>query len=169
MYRILLPACRADAVRGCLVLAILIAGGVPPAAPADQVAVAPEGSDQSFWASATRALAHGRLDEAEALVRAQPVDAAAAAAIRARLALARGRLAEAEDLLTAVSIAAPTSEAALELGLLYARIGRKAESVGTLTPILRAARAFRQPNELLRAARAARSLGRFRRANQHFR
>lgn len=125
--------------------------------------------DETFLVSAHAALAHGDRDQARALADARASDDAAAAAIRARLAVGEGRLAEAEAILTPAAAAAPVSEAGLELGLFYARLGRHAESIRALAPIIRAARGFAQSRELVRAARASRSLGRFRQANQYFR
>jgi tetratricopeptide (TPR) repeat protein len=137
----------------------------PPAA-AQQAARGPD--VDAVVQAAARAIAHGRYAEAESIARGRGVAAPAAAAVLARLAVARGRYDEAAMLLQPVAAQNPTSEAALEWGLLLLERGRSAEARQVLTPIVSGADAARTPRALLRAARAARALGQFVFANSVF-
>jgi tetratricopeptide (TPR) repeat protein len=149
-----------------VVVALLLAPTASAQAPAarDQV---PE--DQLVFAQATRALAHGRVSEAETLVRSRGTTDPVAAAVLAQLAVRGGHYADAGRMLEPVAAAHPSSEAALELGLLQMMLGDKPVGRRTLSGILGDAGTFRTAGELLRAARAARALGQFRSANALFR
>ena len=74
--------------------------------------------------AAARALIEGRFDEVDAMADKLDARDPSVAAVKARAAIARGRYAEAEALLRPVATRAPTSEAALELGLLLQMLGR---------------------------------------------
>jgi len=125
--------------------------------------------DERAFSQATQALAHGRTSEAEAVARARGTGDQVASALRAQLAIRRGEYAEARRMLEPVVATHPSSEAALELGLLQMMLGDKAVGRRTLSTILGDARTFRTAGELLRAARAARALGQVRSANALFR
>lgn len=91
-----------------------------------------------------------------------------AIALRARAYIARGRYDEAEKLLAPAAAAAPTSDAALELGLLQMYLGRReqgARGLNRLVDTLQAKTAM----DLLRMAQAARALGEFQDSNSFFR
>ena len=125
--------------------------------------------NHSFLRTAQRALAHGDLAEVRRLAGSRDVSDPLAAALRGRLAVRQGDYAEAEGLLVPAASADPIGEAALELGLLFLRLGRSDEALTVLAPILGTAARSRVDVELLRVAEAARALGRFRDANQIFR
>jgi tetratricopeptide (TPR) repeat protein len=124
-------------------------------------------SPQAFPASAWRAIAHGKPADAEALARARPADDPAAIAVLARLATEKGRYTEAIAMLEPAARRAPLSDAALELALLYQRLGRQGDASQLLDVLYQ--RAADDPASLLRAARAAAALGRARDANTIFR
>jgi tetratricopeptide (TPR) repeat protein len=116
--------------------------------------------------AALKALNAGQYDEVERVL-GSATDATSVA-IRARANIERGRYAEAEKLLTPVANAQPTSDAALELGLLYMQLGRRSDGVRLLKSIV--ARGSEQTAaDLLRLGRAARALGAFQEANGFFR
>lgn len=119
--------------------------------------------DQAMWA----ALAHGDRDEAERLAVARPEDPTAVA-VRARLAADRGEYAGAIALLEPVVEKAPFSDAAVELGLLYERVGRRDDAARILNPVYNRASAG-DASMALRAGRAAQALNRPREANALFR
>ncbi|HSC25666.1 MAG TPA: tetratricopeptide repeat protein [Vicinamibacterales bacterium] len=132
-------------------------------APGSQASAGPE----PFIRAATRALAHGRPAEAEALARGRPAGDPDAAAVLARLAVRRGEYAEAGRLLEPAAKSDPEGEAALELGLHYQRQGRGDEAAQVLSRVFRQGGA--DPEALFRAARAAHALGRARDANALYR
>ncbi len=105
---------------------------------------------------ALQALNRGRYEEVEQIL-ATATDPRAIA-IRARGLIERGRYAEAEKLLAAPAAAQPGSDAALELGSLQLRLGRRAEGNRTLDRLLGAANP-RTAADYLRLALAARALG----------
>src|SRR6516225_9393118 len=74
--------------------------------------------------NATRALLEGRYDDVESLTEKLDARDATVVAVRARADIARGRHAQAEAALRPVASRAPTSEAALELGLLQQMLSR---------------------------------------------
>ena len=115
--------------------------------------------------AALRALNLGHYDEVEQLLRNQTDPRSVA--IRARAARERGRYAEAEKLLTAPAAAAPTSDAALELGLLQMELGKRSEARRTLERILGSD--ARTAADYMRIGNAARALGEFDDANRSFR
>ena len=117
------------------------------------------------YRAATRALNEGRYDEVEAM--AEKGDPGIAA-VKARAAIARGRYAQAEALLRPVAARAPSSEAALELGLLQQMLGRP-DAVALLEKVAPLAETSDDPHEVARAARALRALGRFHEANAAYR
>ena len=123
----------------------------------------------AFHQDTTRALAHGRVEDAEALAASRAADDPAAAAVRARILISRGRYQEAEALLVPIAAANPRSDAALELGLLRSHLGRKTEAFDDLAPLLEGAGGFRRAVDLYRAGQAARALNQFRQANMYFR
>jgi tetratricopeptide (TPR) repeat protein len=159
---------RAFVCAGAVVLAaVALAGWIAAAAQSGRGA--PGGAEASLLERAGRAIAHGRAGEAEALARAAGPDDPVAAAVLARLAGARGRDEEALALLEGVAARHPSSEAALELGLLYQRLGRKAEAARVFNGIVADAGRVAAPADLARVARAARALGQVRSANALYR
>ena len=134
-----------------------------------QISTSDSAERNEFLRSASRALAHGDVREAERLAEARGPNDVAAAAIQGRLAVARGDYAEAERILVPAAGAEPAGEAALELGLLMLRLGRRAEAVTSLSRILGTAGRRRADVDLLRVAHAARALGRYRDANRYYR
>lgn len=122
---------------------------------------------------ALRALNSGRYDEVETILAGQ--NDVRSIALRARAHVERGRYAEAEKLLAGPAKAQPTSDAALELGLLQKLLGRRAEATRTLERVLE----LEEPGSLaesLRLARAAHALALltsdaeiFQESNSHFR
>src|SRR6202035_2592233 len=90
------------------------------------------------------------------------------AALKARAAIARGRYAPAEALLRPVVARAPSSEAALVLGLLQQMLGR-ADGAAILNKVAQLADSSDDPQEVARAARALRALARFQEANAAYR
>jgi tetratricopeptide (TPR) repeat protein len=88
-------------------------------------------------------------------------------ALRARTLTARGRYPDAEKLLTPAAAAAPTSDAALELGLLQMYLGRKDEATRGLTRIVETLQP-RGAADFVRMAAAARATGAFKDANTFF-
>jgi tetratricopeptide (TPR) repeat protein len=126
----------------------------------------PRRSSQPLQA-AVRAVIEGRYEQVDGLVAdLDPADPDVVA-LKARAAIARGRYEQAESMLRTVAPLAPTSEAALELGLLWQLLGR-----GEPTPILErvALLAGRSPEpvEIARGARALRALGQLRDANASY-
>jgi tetratricopeptide (TPR) repeat protein len=79
---------------------------------------------------AQQALEVGKFDEVDAIL-GNATDPRSVA-VRARSLIVRGRYEEAEKLLARPAAAAPTSDAALELGLLQIKLGRRADGKRTL-------------------------------------
>lgn len=125
--------------------------------------------EQEFHESATRALAHGALDDAEALAASRDVRDPSAAALRARLLIARGQYAEAETDLTPVAGTAPSSAAGLELGLLLTSLGRADEARPYLDAVMSKGGGSRESLDHYRGGLAARALGEYRQANAFLR
>jgi tetratricopeptide (TPR) repeat protein len=122
---------------------------------------------------AARALREGRYDKVDDLTERASQGGPSAAALqtlRAKALIARGKYDEAVALLTPAALAAPTSEAPLELGLLQQYLGHRPEAQATLNGLLKAlvAQQTRGLGELLRGGRAARALGLYRQANALF-
>jgi tetratricopeptide (TPR) repeat protein len=116
--------------------------------------------------NAANLLKVGQYDEVEKLLRDEKDPRAIA--MRARAHVARGRYEDAEMLLTPAAAAAPTSDAALELGLLQMYLGRRDQATATLNRIIETLQP-RTPADLLRVAQAARAVGKFQDANDLFR
>jgi tetratricopeptide (TPR) repeat protein len=122
---------------------------------------------QPFPASAWRAIAHGKPAEAEALARARPAGEPAAAAVLGHLEIEKGRYQEAIAILQPAANRAPLGDAALELALLFQKLGRAGDASLLLNVIFRGSE--NDSASLTRAARAAAALGRAREANSLFR
>ena len=125
---------------------------------------------ETFIQQARRALAQGRLDQAEGLAKARPAGDSDAAAVFGRVQSARGRYDEALRLLEAGAVANPSGEAALELGqLLQHQFGRGDAAAEHLNRVL--GRGLQAPDSeaVFRAARAAQALGRMQDANSLYR
>ena len=118
--------------------------------------------------SAARAIIEGRYDEVAGLTEKLDQQDPNVAAVRAQALVARGRYQEAESLLRPSAGRAPTSAAALELGLLLDLLGR-AEAQAIFTRVAAAATTSNDAFELGRAARALRALGRTQDANSIYR
>lgn len=130
---------------------------------------AQQSEPQSFPRSAWTAIAHGRIAEAEALARASSADASEGAAVLGHLAVRQGQYEQAATLLEPAAARAPAGDAALELGLLHAKLGRSEAADRLFTVIFRQASSASDPTTLARAARAAQALGRAQDANAIFR
>lgn len=126
---------------------------------------ADDDAERRFHERTTRALARGRLDEAQALAAARPDTDPSAAAVHARTLALRGRYAEAERRLAAAAAAAPASAAGLELGLLLQRLGRAGEARPYLAAVAEHGVQSQRPVDRYRGGLAARALGGYRRAN----
>ena len=144
-----------------------IAGAVwlAAATASGQGAAATPEDDASFHQLAAEAVAHGRDADAEALAAARDPADPEAAAVLARLLVARGRYEEAEDRLAPIAGEAPQSAAALELGLLWTDLGRRADAGPYLNGVVARAQRSRRALDLYRGGLAARALGEFRLAN----
>jgi tetratricopeptide (TPR) repeat protein len=118
-------------------------------------------------AAAERALLEGRFDDVD--TETARLDAADpdAAALKAQAAIARGRYQQAEDLLRPMATRAPSSEAALQLGLLLQRL-KHSEATAVLERVAPLGDTSNDPVEIARGARAMRALGRVRAANAAF-
>src|SRR3954451_16884189 len=81
-----------------------------------------------------RALNEGKYDEVAGLAERMNPQEPSVAALVARAAIARGRYQDAETLLRPIAQRAPTSEAALQLGLLLKMTGRE-EATAILTRV----------------------------------
>jgi tetratricopeptide (TPR) repeat protein len=151
----------------CVVCALLLGSGLLPAAqsrpPAAQSRPAPARAPAD---PAARALNLGHYDEVERLLRDRTDPKSVA--LRARAMIARGRYADAEKLLTPAATAAPTSDAALELGLLEQYVGRRADARRTVERLISQLRATTAA-DYLRLARAEYAVEEFRDANDAFR
>jgi cellulose synthase operon protein C len=117
------------------------------------------------YRAAVRALNEGRYDEVEALAEKSDPNLAA---LKARAMIARGRYAQAEALLRPIVSRAPSSEAALELGLLQQMLGRP-DAAALLDKVAPLAESSDDAGEVARGARALRALGRFHEANAAYR
>ena len=127
----------------------------------------PAAAALAFPASAWRAIAHGKPAEAESLARARAADDPAALAVLAHLAVDKGRYDDAIAMLQSAANRAPLSDAALELALVFERVGRAADASQLLNVIFRSS--DNDPASLVRAGRAAAGLGKARDANGLFR
>jgi len=119
-------------------------------------------------AAATKAFIEGRYEEAATLADKLDARDPAVVALKARALSARGKYLDAEALLRPVAMRAPTSDAALELGLLLDTLGR-GEAKGILEKIAPIADTSNDPYEVARGGRALRALGRLHEANAAYR
>src|SRR4249919_124443 len=117
------------------------------------------------YRAAVRALNEGRYDDVDAL---KDTPDPSIAAVKGKAAIARGRYAQAEALLRPVAARVPTSEAALELGLLLQLLGRP-DAHALLEKVAPLGDASNDPVEVARGARALRALGRFHESNAAYR
>ena len=117
------------------------------------------------YRAAIRAFNEGRYDDVDAITERLDPNIVA---VKARAAIARGRYAQAEALLRPVAVRAPSSEAALELGLLQQMLVRP-DAAALLEKVAPLADTSNDPSEVARAARALRALGRFHEANAAYR
>jgi cellulose synthase operon protein C len=147
-----------------LLLAALLFLALPTAGTAQAPRRAPVRPGQEL----TRALNEGRYDEVAALADKLDARDPNVVAAKGRALIARGKYADADALLRPVAGRAPTSEAALELGLLQQMLGR-AEATATLQKVVPLADSSTDAFELARAARALRALGAFQDANAAYR
>jgi len=154
------PSCRLAALG---VAAILVLIAIIPVAIA-QSSRRPAPSLEN----AVRALVEGRFDEVAALTAKLDPQDPHVAAVKARALIARGRYQQAEAELRPVAQRVPTSEAALELGLLLQMLGRN-DAVATLNRVARVVATADDAGELARGARALRALGDFQEANAAYR
>jgi Flp pilus assembly protein TadD len=116
--------------------------------------------------SALNLMRAGQYDQVEPLLREDKDPRAVA--LRARAHVARGRYEDALKLLTPAAASAPTSDAALELGLLQQYLGRRDDATRTLGRVVNGQQG-RTAADLLRLGQAARALGQFQEANTFFR
>ena len=122
-----------------------------------------------FVRSAAAAMAHGKRADAERMATARGANDPAAAVVLAQLAAHRGKYKDALALLEPVAAREPAGDAALELALLYRRVGRDSDATSILSTVFGQSSAARDAAALIRAARAARALNRPRDANTLFR
>ena len=130
-----------ERVVGCLLLCLLASF---PATALGQRPPVTRVQELTFHQQTTSALAHGQVEDAETLAASRATDDPAAAAVRARILISRGRYEAAEELLVPIVAANPRSDAALELGLLRMRLGRKTEAFDDLARVLQGAAGFRR-------------------------
>ena len=147
-------------------LSLLIGALVFLALPSAGTAQAPRRAATPLQAAA-RALIEGRYAEVDTLTEKLDTRDPNVVALRARAAIARGRYADAEASLRPVVSRFPTSEAALQLGLLMQMLGR--EFAPILDRVAMLSDTSSDPNEVARAGRALRALGRFQEANAAYR
>ncbi|HVH27605.1 MAG TPA: tetratricopeptide repeat protein [Vicinamibacterales bacterium] len=114
--------------------------------------------------AAARAIMEGRYEQVDGLLAELDAADPDVVAAKARAAMARGRYEQAESMLRAVVPLAPTSEAALELGLLLQMLGRDG-ALPILERVSLLAGRSPDPLDIARGARALRALGQLRDAN----
>jgi tetratricopeptide (TPR) repeat protein len=117
--------------------------------------------------AAVRALIEGRFDEIDIVTAKLDQADPDVIAVKARAAIARGRYAQAEAMLRTAVPLAPTSEAALQLGLLLQMLGR-ADATMVLERVALLAERSPDPTEIARGARAQRALGKLKDANASY-
>jgi tetratricopeptide (TPR) repeat protein len=147
-------------------LSLLIGALVFLALPSAGTAQAPRRAATPVQAAA-RALIEGRYAEVDALTEKLDTRDPNVVALRARAAIARGKYADAEAALRPAASRFPTSEAALQLGLLMQMLGR--EFAPILDRVATLSDTSSDPNEVARSGRALRALGRFQEANAAYR
>jgi cellulose synthase operon protein C len=158
--------------RALYLSALLLAVGAPLCAvlvmaQGQRRAAAPAAPATPFQA-ATRAFIEGRYTDVDTLTEKLDLKDPGIVALRGRAAIARGRYSDAETSLEAAASRAPSSEAALELGLLQQMLSRP-EARTTLSRVAALAGTSRTAADLARAARALQSLGQYQEANAAFR
>jgi tetratricopeptide (TPR) repeat protein len=109
---------------------------------------------------ATRALNEGHYDRIAGLLEKLDAQDPTVAALIARAEIARGHYQQAETALRPIAQRAPTSDAALELGLLLQMLG-KSEGTAILERVAGVTNAARDASDFARGGRALRALGRF--------
>jgi len=117
--------------------------------------------------AATRLFFEGKFDDLDSAIEKLDVRDPSVVALKARGLIARGKYADAETLLQPVTQRAPSSEAALELGLLQKLLGRPA-ATQTLERVASLASSAQNAVEMARAARALQALDRTKDANSAF-
>ncbi len=152
--------------------ALLLAVGAPLCAvlvmaQGQRRAAAPAAPATPFQA-ATRAFIEGRYADVDTLTEKLDLKDPNIVALRGRAAIARGHYSDAETSLQAAASRAPSSEAALELGLLQQMLSRP-EAKTTLSRVAALADTSRTAADLARAARALQALGQYQEANAAFR
>jgi tetratricopeptide (TPR) repeat protein len=143
--------------------ALLLAVGAPLCAvlvmaQGQRRAAAPAAPATPFQA-ATRAFIEGRYADVDTLTEKLDSKDPNVVALRGRAAIARGQYADAESLLQAAASRAPSSEAALELGLLQQMLSRP-NATQTLARVAALAETSQNARELARAGRALHALDR---------
>jgi tetratricopeptide (TPR) repeat protein len=147
--------------------AVLVLGAVFPVAVAQVRRSTPPPVPQTPAQLATRALIEGRYDEVASLTAKDQFDPQLVA-LRARALIEQGKYKEAEDLLRPSAQRQPTSDAALELGLLLKMLSRP-EGTQLLNRVAASADTATRAVDLARSAKALQALGRFNEANAAFR
>src|SRR5215472_7197387 len=109
--------------------------------------------------AATRALLEGRFDEVDSITGTLDMRDPNVVALKARAAMERGRYADAEAMLQPVAARVPTSEAALQLGLMQKQLSQPAFAQ-TLGRVASLASTAQNAEEMARAARALAALDR---------
>jgi tetratricopeptide (TPR) repeat protein len=117
--------------------------------------------------AATRALLEGRFDEVDSIADKLDMRDPKVVALKARAAMERGRYADAEAMLQPVATRLPTSDAALELGLMQKELSRPAYAQ-TLGRVAALASSAQNADEMARAARALAALDRINDAKSAF-
>jgi tetratricopeptide (TPR) repeat protein len=148
---------------GITLLAIALTAGLGLALAREQA-----GGVAGARTAAEAAWRGGQYDEVEKIGQAHAADDALIV-LRAKSAAATGDYARAESLLQPVAAKSPGGDAAVELGVLQTRLGKRAEARKTLQYVLLSAQDADTARDYLRAGRAARALGRFEDANGFFR
>jgi predicted Zn-dependent protease len=113
------------------------------------------------------ALGHGEVATARRVAESAEGDPAARGLAVSIVDIFEGKYDEARARLTPLAAAAPLGEAALELGLLEVRTGRRADGLRRLDPLI-AVRNFSSPDDYFRLARAARASQEFLLANDAY-
>jgi tetratricopeptide (TPR) repeat protein len=152
--------------------ALLLAVGAPLCAvlvmaQGQRRAAAPAAPATPFQA-ARRAFIEGRYADVDTLTGKLDLKDPNVVALRGRAAIARGKYSDAETSLQAAASRAPSSEAALELGLLQQMLSRP-EARTTLSRVATLADTSRTAADLARAGRALQALGQYQEANTAFR
>jgi len=116
---------------------------------------------------ATRALNEGHYDRVAGLLEKMDAQDPTVAALIARAEIARGHYQQAETALRPIAQRAPTSEAALELGLLMQMLG-KSDATAILERVAGVTNTARDASDFARGGRALRALGRFEEAKSAY-